>query len=597
VSATKGSKAGLLASGWPRRAVVCSIGFVSSILSAILLVAVEGRLNVLDALVLGAVGLWLPALAFSLFQALLLGNEVMNFKRGLDNFSALLSLAISAYILGYMVHLVGVKSSVKDLVLIGTSLAASLNALVNRYITGRSIAITGTASILWPLLTLIATSTVSGIEIVVLDYVKLLLVFLVMLLPAIAISKSVDNLGEMLVGVKSKEVFRAYATNWFMGAREELESFFNGLGVDSTVSCNLLFLLSPTREVKGVVVVPQVHPGPLRNVGSSSLPSDIVQVLESSLGANAIAFHGFVTHASDITSSKDYRNLLERVRRAALERPGPVIQGPSSRLVRVEVSGLSIGCQLIKGIPMVFVSGDRKGINDVPESVRMSVERAVKEAHGVKPLLINAHNSYEEDPDVDPEELERGILGAVDAAFESSSHDPIKIGVGASRSADLSEVQGVGPSGVRVLIIEFRGSKSCYVVVDANNANREFRDVVRSAVKSMGYEDCELFTTDNHAVVHLRGVRSSRGYYVLGEKMGIELFLRALKLAIDEAERNLSEVDVVAEDVTVKARVLGDSAYKSVETLVYKAVRKFRDLGLAGYGLALISSLLLCGFM
>jgi predicted neutral ceramidase superfamily lipid hydrolase len=73
--------------------------------------------------------------------------------------------------------------------------------------------------------------------------------------------------------------------------------------------------------------------------------------------------------------------------------------------------------------------------------------------------------------------------------------------------------------------------------------------------------------------------------------------LRALKLAIDEAERNLSEVDVVAEDVTVKARVLGDSAYKSVETLVYKAVRKFRDLGLAGYGLALISSLLLCGFM
>jgi len=575
--------------------MVCLAGLASSILSSLLLVAIEGRLNALNALLLGIVGLWLPALAFSLLQVFALNCEMMNFRRGLDNFSALLSLALPAYVLGYVAHLVGVKISAKELVIVGTSLATSLNALVNRYIAGRSIAITGAISALWPLSTLLAASTTLGVEVVELDYVKLLLAFFVMLLPAIAISKSIDRLSERLVGVKSKEAFRAYATNLFMGAREELESFFNSLGIDSTASCDLLFLLGPTGGVKDIVVVPQVHPGPFRNVGSSSLPSDIVQTLESSLGVNAIAFHGFVTHASDITSSEDYRNILEQVRRAALERLSPIIRAPSSPLVRVDVGGLSVGCQLIKGTPIVFVSGGEKGIDDVPESVRVGIERAVKEAYGVKPLLINAHNSYEEDPDIDLEGLEEGVLRAVEMAFRLSSFDPIKIGVGASRSADLSEVQGMGPSGVRVLITEFHGSRSCYVVVDANNASKGFREAVRSAVKSMGYEECELFTTDNHAVVHLRGVRSGRGYYVLGEKTSVGALFSALKAAIIEAEKNLSEVDVAFKEVAVKARVLGDSAYKNIETLIYEAIRRFRDLGLAGYGLALISLLMLCG--
>ena len=594
MGATKGSRAGVLASGWPRTAVVCSAGLVSSTLSALLLVAMEGRFNALEALMLGIIGLWLPALAFSLLQISLLGGEVMNFRRGLNNFSALVSLALLVYILGYVVHLIGVKLSAKELALIGTSLAASLNALVHRYITSRSIAMTGTISILWPLLTLVVVSAVLRVEIVEVDYAKLLLVFSIMLLPAVIISKSIDELSERLVGVNSKKAFRAYATNWFMGVREELESFFNSLSVDSKVSCDLLFLLGPG-GVRGVVVVSQVHPGPLKNVGSSSLPSDVVLALEPSLNARAVAFHGFVTHASDIISSKDYRNLLELVKKAALRRPSTVFRGPSSRLVRVEVDGLSVGCQLVNGIPIVFVSGDKKGINDVPESVRTSVEQAVKEAHGIKPLLINAHNSYEEYPDIDFKKLEREILKAVDVAFENASYEPVKIGIGASRSADLSEVRGVGSSGVRALVVEFQGSKSCYIVVDANNASKGFRDAIRSIVKSMGYEECELFTTDNHAVVHLRGVRSGRGYYVLGEKADIEAILSALKAAIAEAEKNLSEVDVALEEVTVQARVLGDSAYKNIETLVYKAVQKFRDLGLTGYGLAVILSLLFCG--
>jgi len=574
---------------------VCSAGLASSILSAFLLVAVEKRSDALEALMLGIAGLWLSALAFSLFQAPLLSGGVMNFKRILNNFSALATLALSVYVLGYAARLIGLEISAKELALVGTSLAASINALVHRYIADRSIAITGTISVLWPLLTLVIVSTILRVEIVEADYAKLLLAFSFMLLPAVAISRSIDKLSEKLVGMSSRKAFKAYATNWFMGVREELESFFNNLSKDSTVSCDLLFLLGPSGEMKGVVVVPQVHPGPLRGFGSSSLPSDVVLALESSLNARTIVFHGFVTHASDITSSEDYRNLLEQLKKAVSRGPGAAIRGPSSRLMRVEVDGLSVGCQLVNGIPMAFVSGDKKGIDDVPESVRARVEQSVRRAYGVKPLLINAHNSYEEDSSLDSERLEEGLLKSVCMAFESSSYEPVRIGVGASKNADLSEVRGLGPSGVRALVVEFQGAKYCYIVVDANNASKGFRDAVRSVVKSMGYEDCELFTTDNHAVVHLKGVKSRRGYYILGERAGIEAILEALKTAINEAERDLSEVSIALEKVVVEAKVLGDSAYKNIETLVHKAVRMFRDLGLAGYGLAVISSLLLFG--
>lgn len=591
----KGTRAGVLASGWPRTTIVCLIGLVSSISSAFLLTILRGSVSILETILLGVAGIWLPSLAFFTLQSLIIGGEIMNFKRGLSGLSAFMVFMLMVSLLGFIVHFVGIKVPVEDIIITGVALMASLNALVYRYMTGKSLAITGAISTLWPVLILIAISLVLDIAPAETNYVKkTLLILAFMSLPAAAISKSIDKLSKTLVGMSSKEVFRAYVTNRFMGAKEDLESFFNRISTTSRVSCDLLVLLDSEGLVRNVIAIPQVHPGPLRGIGSSSLPSDIASTIKSAYNAKSVVFHGFTTHASDVTSFKDYYRFLELVEKAVSQSPHPIINGPSSCLVRVDADGLSVGCQIIKGLPIIFVSGESKGIDDIPETFREKIEEEVERTYGVKPILINAHNQYEEDPRINFEELRKGILKALELAFESSSHDPIKIGIGEAKDFDLNEIQGVGPSGIRVLVTEFKGSKYCYIVIDANNANEEFRKAIKSAVKSMGYRDCELFTTDSHMVVHLRGVKSSRGYHVLGEKVKAEKILSALTVAIREAEGDLFEVNVSRKRVEIEARVLGDVAYNSIEKLLTQAVDKFKNLGLMGYGLATLASFFTC---
>ncbi|MEM2213548.1 MAG: DUF2070 family protein [Candidatus Nezhaarchaeales archaeon] len=590
----KGAKAGLLASGWPRTTVVCLVGLASSILSALILTLLKGFVDIVKVLLLGIAGIWLPSLFFFMFQSFIMGGEVMNFKRGLNSLSVLMIFMLMTTLLGFIAHLIGIIVLIEDLIFIGIALIASLNALVYRYMTGKSLVITWAISIMWPVIISITISLLLGTTYVEMNHAKMLLVLIFMVLPTIALSRSIDKLSESLVGMSSKKVFKAYVANWFTETKEDLESFFNRISTTFQVSCDLVALLNSKGTIEGIIAIPQVHPGPLRGIGSSSLPSDLISTIKSTCNTKSVVFHGFTTHASDITSSKDYSKLLELMRKAVTQLSYPAISGPSSHLVRVDVEGLSIGCQFIKGLPMIFVSGNERGIDDIPETFGKKVEQEIEEIYGIRPILINAHNQYEEDAHVDLEELRRGILKAVELAFKSSSHESIRIGVGEAENLNLNEFQGIGPSGIRVLITEFKGSRYCYVVIDANNANKEFRDSIGSIVKSMGYKDCELFTTDSHMVVHLRGVKSSRGYHVLGEKVNVKEILNALRTAIREAEESLFEANILRGRIETEARVLGDIAYRNIEKLLTQSVDKFKKLGLMGYGTAIAASFLIC---
>ncbi|MEM4647210.1 MAG: hypothetical protein QXQ03_02400, partial [Candidatus Nezhaarchaeales archaeon] len=118
----RGTRAGILASGWPRTAVICLAGLVSSILSAFLLILLRGYVDVVDVLLLGIAGIWLPSLAFFVLQSLVVGGEIMNFKRGLNGLSALMVFMLITVILGFIAHLVGIRVPVEDLIFIGTTL-------------------------------------------------------------------------------------------------------------------------------------------------------------------------------------------------------------------------------------------------------------------------------------------------------------------------------------------------------------------------------------------------------------------------------------------------------------------------------------------
>ncbi|MCS7139292.1 MAG: DUF2070 family protein [Candidatus Nezhaarchaeota archaeon] len=594
MTVTRASRVTLIASRWPKTTIVYALGLASSLASALALLSIRGPLDPLKVLIVSLVCIWMPALTFSIVQSLILRSKIMSLRRSISNVSALLFFVLLASIVSLIAHVLGATISIEEAIIIGVILATSLNTMIIRYMTGSSLAVCGATSLIWPALTLIALNIALGTSLSRIDYVKVPVMLAFMMVPAIVISKSIDKIGEELVGLSAKKIFRAYVMNWLVGAKEDLERLFNHIGVSSEVTCNFLYILGPQNLIKGIVAIPYIHPGPLRNLGSSSLPSDLISVLESNYKATSISFHGFVTHASDITCSSDYRKFLDQVAKSVGKQSIMLLSGFSSPLIRVNVNNLSVGCQVIKGVPMVFVSGEDKGIEDMPEELRLRIEDKVKKVYGVKPILINAHNLYDEHVEVNFNEIEKGVMEAIDLALKASSDDPIEMGISRVDPPHRDGSYGLGNAGIGVLTIGFRGLRYCYIVFDANNANKEFRGAIRSMVKEMGYSDCEVFTTDNHFVVHLRGVRAKRGYHIMGERIKAEDLSEIVREALKRAETSMQEANVAYSELTMRAHVLGSVGYRSIESLVDRAIKTFKRLGASTYGVALMLLITLC---
>ncbi|RLF21266.1 MAG: hypothetical protein DRJ68_03845 [Thermoprotei archaeon] len=559
--------------------------------SSAMILFVDSTLTPSKLIIVGLLGLWLPAVASSALQSALQKEQVMVFRRSFTATCVLLCFIAASTLLGLILKLLGLPLTGGEMSVIGVAFASSFNALIYRYMTGRKVLNVVLTSSLWPVLAVLSL-VLLGVLDVASTAPMVVASFALMGLAAYAISRAIDKLGEKLVGISAKRVFRAYVINWFTGAKEGLEQVFNHVGVDSEVSCDLAIALGPDGSVKGVIAVPQVHPGPLKNIGSSNLPPDMVKLLESATGSKALVLHGFVTHASDITSSRDYEKFLSEVATSlkSMWSSGRLraASSISSPLVRVEAAGLSIGCQLIGGRPWVFLSGGDSGIEDVPEHFKARVERSISSKFGLKPILINAHNSYQDEVKLDLDEVEKGVLEAVDLALKASLNEPVKVGLSRVELGEYSEAHGIGSAGVGVLVLERGGLKYCYVVVDANNSDRSFRERLRSEVVSMGFEDCELFTTDNHSLVHVRGVTAERGYYILGERIDVEHFLSIVKRAVEEACSKLCEAEVLYLTVKVRAHVLGETGHRNIEALMNESVKTFKKLSLSLYVPALL---------
>ena len=577
--ATKGSEAGVIASGWPRATVISLIGLISALLSAFILSLISSTISPSSALIMGISAIWAPSIAFAVLQSVVIGGGIMNVRRSITNTSILLTLILLTSLLSLALNKLGLDISINEAVLIGASLAASFNALIYRYMTGKSLAISGGLSVIWPLLIMACLNYTIHAGLMDISPAKILTILIIMALPAMAMSRGIDKLGEKLVGISAKRVFRAYVTNLLTGAREDLEYVFNHVSVKSKVKCNILRILDNTNKLRGLIAIPYVHPGPLKNIGSSSLPSDLMSTLESRYNVKTLVFHSFTTHASDITSTHDYQSFLNQVLQS-IATQGEMLTGPSSPLIRVKEHGLSIGCQVIKGMPILFVSGEDIGVEDLPEDLRLKIENEAKELYGLKPLLINAHNSYEENPMMNVESLKASALKAMGLALSRLVQEPLRMGISRISVNRYGKSHGLGDGGIGALVIELGGLKYCYLVIDANNADREFRLKVKEKIMSMGFNDCELFTTDNHTIVNVRGVKAKRGYYILGEKIKADDISDLIEKAVREAKQNMCEAKIVHNTIEAEAHVLGDIGHRNIESLMEQAVKTFRSLGL-----------------
>ena len=374
-------------------------------------------------------------------------------------------------------------------------------------------------------------------------------------------------------------LFNAFILDWVADISAPLEKFFEDMGEDEDIEVSVLKFESS--KPNAAIIVPLVHPGPFKNVGSSLLPSLMKFEFEKEFGCEACTPLGILGHERDLASQAQNNRIISQVIASANFKASSDLASP---FVRVNEGVASACCQIFGDTVLLCFTLAPKTTEDLPQELGHVVSEEA-EKYGLKhAILVNSHNSLADI--VDTEEHLDALRTAASKCLQQAVIKPTEqfmVGAASVFPKDFSLKAGMGPGGITVIVVQVQEQKTAYVVIDGNNIISGFREKILTALSSEGLSESEVFTTDTHAVSAV--VTGRRGYHPVGEVMDQELLIRYICDAAKKAEENLEASNVGCLQLVVpQVRVIGEARLKSMTTFVDKAIQRIKQTLIPVFG-------------
>jgi putative membrane protein len=393
--------------------------------------------------------------------------------------------------------------------------------------------------------------------------------------------------------MSSIPLFRAFIVNWVTDQNAPLEKYLEEMGQTESIEVNLLKF--EASKPKAAIIVPLVHPGPFKNIGSSLLPSLLKQGFEKEYGGDACTPLGILGHELDLASQEQNHKIVSQVLVSARFKATADLASP---FVRVTEGAATASCQIFGDTAFLSFTLAPKTTEDLPQELgRMVSEEAVK--YGLNgTMVVNTHNSLNDI--VDTEEHLDELKTASSKCLQKVVTLPTKqfmVGSASVFPKEFSLKAGMGTGGITAIVVQLEKQKTAYIVIDGNNMIPGLREKIIAALISKGFDESEVFTTDTHAVSAL--VTGRRGYHPVGEVMDNELLIQYICEVAKKAESKLEFSKAgYLRFVVPNVRVIGEVRLKSMTLLVDKAIQRAKQslipiFGLEGLFLILLLILLL----
>jgi putative membrane protein len=391
---------------------------------------------------------------------------------------------------------------------------------------------------------------------------------------------SLDRLGQKTYSIPSLPLFRAFMLNWVVGLNAPLEEFFEKMGENADVEVTLLKFDSS--KPKAAVIVPLVHPGPFKNIGSSLLPSLLKHGFEREFGCDTCVPLGILGHELDLASQAQNHKIVSQVIASAKFKASSDLASP---FVKVTEGAATASCQIFGDTALLSFTLAPKTTEDLPQELGRIV-CGEAEKYGIKyAMVVNAHNSINDI--VDTEEYLDALQMAASKCLQKAVTLPTKqfmVGAATVFPKEFNLKDGMGTGGITAIVVQVEKQKTAYVVIDGNNMISGLREKILAALTSVGFGESEVFTTDTHAVSAI--VTGRRGYHPVGEVMSHEILTRYICEVAKKAEANLETSKAgCIHFVVPQVRVIGETRLQSMTILVDKSIQKAKQTLLPVFGL------------
>ena len=389
---------------------------------------------------------------------------------------------------------------------------------------------------------------------------------------------SIDRLGKTTYGLPAMSLFRAFILNWVTNANDPLEKHLEELGENADIAVNLLKF--DAQKPKAAIIMPLVHPGPFKNIGSSLLPSLLKHGFEKEYNCSACTPLGILGHELDLASqAQNHKIVSEVLSRAKFDASSTV----ASPFVRAKDGCAIASCQIFGDTAFLSFSLAPKTTEDLPQELGRVVVEEAKRLGLKHAVVVNAHNALDnvEDTNEHLDELERAAFACLKKAAALPTK-PFKVGA-ATVFPEFTQKQGMGTGGITAIVVEVEKQKTAYLIIDGNNMVPNLRERILTSLSIEGFDESEVFTTDTHAVSAL--VTGSRGYHPVGEAMNHDQLISYIGEVTNKAADNLEVAKAgCVQFVVPQVRVIGEERLKSISILVDKAIVSAKKTAPAIFG-------------
>lgn len=280
---------------------------------------------------------------------------------------------------------------------------------------------------------------------------------------------------------------------------KSMEDFFREIGEEVSVpQTTFAFRREGKKDI--LFTVPNVHPGPMGEIGGGMLTRAIHDAFEEEV----LTAHGCSTHDFNLVSESEAGKIIAAMRQSLDGASYLPSAGPS---FRTHSGSVEVLCQPFGDSLLMVSTRWPQKTEDLDFAIGMTV-MAEAHSHFAHCAFVDAHNCMAEVASplhlgsaVGNEYLAAAGKGITEAAGRAVH--PFRAGVGRV-ALPFTREQGIGDIGVQALVVECAGQTTAYVLFDGNNTVEALRPAVLQAVKDL-VDECEVLTSDSHCVNTISG--------------------------------------------------------------------------------------------
>jgi putative membrane protein len=385
------------------------------------------------------------------------------------------------------------------------------------------------------------------------------------------------------------EVLQAFLSAWTENKVEDIEKIFLLKSKYERVNTDILKFYNKRQCL--YCVLPNIHPGPFKEIGGSNLPYQIYNYFDQ----NAIVFHSASDHSLNIPSKEEVQKYLQSLSDTNnITESGDTCSVP----IQIKIKNATATGIIFGNTGILILSYAPHGMEDIPEHIGMELRTYSKNEGFRKIFLIDSHNAMGNKIN---ESKNEDLLVAGKECLKILKELPqYHFKIGLSNTNDLENNikfdEDTGKSGLSIILIDItnndknnnkNNNSQQYAIgwVDSNNIENGLREYVIQKLDQNGIKMLEICSSDTH---ENSGFRTSKGYFPFGQITKFEAiadyYCKLTELANKKLE--ISYYQILSVESVVK--VMGKNQFEDYSNALDKAMNLTKLFLIITFGIILV---------